>query len=260
MKHGIAKISIIPIRKEPSEKSEMVSQLLFGELFKIVYENDAWCKIETEYDNYSGWIDRKMCSYISDELYNTYKNKEKSYSSSIIGSSVSQADNSKVNLVPGSVFYNYNNKKNSFVQDGVDYFFDGMVFEPKGETRENLINLANSFLGSPYLWGGRTPFGIDCSGFTQLVYKLNGIFLPRDASQQIELGRTLNFLNEAHPGDLAFFDNDEGIITHVGMIYGANKIIHASGIVRIDVVDHQGIFNTSIRKYTHKLRVLKSMF
>jgi len=114
-------------------------------------------------------------------------------------------------------------------------------------------------LSCPYLWGGRNPFGIDCSGFTQLVYKVNDVALPRDASQQVEMGRTLNFLNEAKPGDLAFFDNDEGAIVHVGILLGHNKIIHSSGKVRTDVVDHQGIFNVDLKRYTHKLRVIKTV-
>jgi gamma-D-glutamyl-L-lysine dipeptidyl-peptidase len=121
------------------------------------------------------------------------------------------------------------------------------------------LEAVNIFEGSPYLWGGKTPFGIDCSGFTQMIYKMNNIFLPRDAGKQVELGRTLNFLNEAKPGDLAFFDNDEGLITHVGVLLGSNKIIHASGMVRKDIIDHQGIFNVDIKRYTHKLRVIKSI-
>ena len=115
------------------------------------------------------------------------------------------------------------------------------------------------YLNAPYLWGGKTPFGIDCSGFTQMVYKLNGFALPRDAYQQAEIGETLSFVEEAEPGDLAFFDDDEGNIIHVGMVLEQGTIIHASGKVRIDALDHQGIYNKELKNYSHKLRLIKKI-
>ena len=125
--------------------------------------------------------------------------------------------------------------------------------------RNTLIETALSYTGTPYLWGGRTTFGIDCSGFTQMVYRMNGIYLPRDASQQAKKGTTLSFLEECQPGDLAFFDNAEGAIVHVGIVMEDYKIIHSSGRVRIDTLDHSGIYNEELGKHTHKLRVLKSL-
>jgi cell wall-associated NlpC family hydrolase len=122
-----------------------------------------------------------------------------------------------------------------------------------------LIENALIYLNAPYLWGGRSPFGIDCSGFTQLVYRLQGIKLPRDAYQQAEVGNTLSFIEESEEGDLAFFDNTEGKIIHVGIIMKNNYIIHASGKVRIDRIDQQGIFNSSLKTHTHKLRLIKSI-
>ena len=115
------------------------------------------------------------------------------------------------------------------------------------------------YLNSPYLWGGRSPFGIDCSGFTQMVFKLNGIKLPRDAYEQAEIGKTLNFIEETQKGDLAFFDNEEGKIIHTGIIIDKNKIIHSSGKVRIDNLDHYGIFNAETGKYSHNLRLIKKV-
>lgn len=109
------------------------------------------------------------------------------------------------------------------------------------------------------MWGGKTPFGIDCSGFTQMVYKINGYKLQRDATQQAAQGDTLSFIEECEPGDLAFFDNQEGKITHVGIVLQNHNIIHAHGCVRIDHLDHTGIFNSQLQKHTHKLRVLKKI-
>ena len=139
-----------------------------------------------------------------------------------------------------------------------NYDFEGAKIsgiKPKSE----LIKTAFMYLNAPYLWGGKTPFGIDCSGFTQMVYKLNGYHLLRDASQQASQGVPLSFIEESEPGDLAFFDNEEGNIIHVGIIMENNYIIHASGKVRIDRIDHLGIYNAETNRHTHKLRVIKKI-
>jgi cell wall-associated NlpC family hydrolase len=127
------------------------------------------------------------------------------------------------------------------------------------KNKEQLIETALMYLNAPYLWGGKTPFGIDCSGFTQMVYRLNGFKLMRDASEQAKQGDALSFIEESTPGDLAFFDNKEGAITHVGIIMENNHIIHAHGKVRIDRLDQTGIYNADLRTYSHKLRVIKSI-
>ncbi len=145
------------------------------------------------------------------------------------------------------------------------FFIDGEVFKMTGnvsygrikDIRQFIITQALKYFNAPYLWGGRSPFGIDCSGFTQIIYKMAGIPIPRDASQQVKVGTALSFVEETSPGDLAFFDDDEGNIVHVGILWKRNKIIHASGKVRIDNVDQFGIFNVDTRRYTHKMRVMK---
>jgi cell wall-associated NlpC family hydrolase len=134
--------------------------------------------------------------------------------------------------------------------------FEGKKISGK-KPKAHLISTALLYLNSPYLWGGKTPFGIDCSGFTQMCYKLNGYKLLRDASQQATQGEPLSFIEESEPGDLAFFDNAEGAITHVGIIMDDNYIIHAHGKVRIDRLDHSGIFNYETKGHTHTLRVIK---
>lgn len=141
---------------------------------------------------------------------------------------------------------------------GVKYKVD---FEPLTvdfeQPKARIKDLALFFLNAPYLWGGRTLFGIDCSGFVQAVYKMAGLKLKRDASQQAEYGNTVDFLQEARCGDVAFFDNEDGRITHVGILLGNNEIIHSSGKVRIDPIDDQGIYNRELHKYTHQLRIIK---
>lgn len=141
----------------------------------------------------------------------------------------------------------------------LDFFkhhYEGTRITEK-QPKDNIVNTAFLFLNAPYLWGGKTNFGIDCSGFSQMVYKLNGYKLLRDASQQATQGDPLSFIEESEPGDLAFFDNEEGAITHVGIIMKDNYIIHAHGKVRVDRIDHTGIYNPEKRTHTHKLRVIK---
>ena len=139
-----------------------------------------------------------------------------------------------------------------------DYYYDGNVYSEKLDKYE-LIQKAYQFLNTPYLWGGKTPFVIDCSGFTQLVYKICGHSLLRDAKDQATQGEVLSFIEESEPGDLAFFDNEEGNIVHVGIIMNDYNIIHAHGKVRIDTLDHSGIYNVDTKTHTHKLRVIKKI-
>ena len=161
-------------------------------------------------------------------------------------------------ILQGSSLPNYNDQK--FIIKNYKLNIQGNVSSPnKIGTKNQIVEDALMYLNAPYLWGGRSPFGIDCSGFTQVVYKINNIIIPRDAYQQAELGQGYSFIEEAEAGDIAFFDNDEGKINHVGILIGRNKIIHASGKVRIDTLDHQGIFNKETNSYSHKLRIIKNI-
>ena len=164
-----------------------------------------------------------------------------------------------MNLTPiplGSSLPYYENT--SVKIDGTLFTYEGTTYTGIHE-KDRLINTAFMYLNTPYLWGGKSPFGIDCSGFTQMVYKLCGYKLLRDASQQATQGEVLSFIEESEPGDLAFFDNNDGDIIHVGIIMKDNYIIHAHGKVRIDRIDHSGIYNIDTRRHTHKLRVIKKI-
>ena len=250
---GICNLAIIPIRAEASDRSEQVSQLLFGEHFKVIELTAKWAQVELAYDGYIGWIDVKQFQPISEENY-TFLNETTSLLNADLIEYITTPNNQ---LMPISLGASLSFLENTSINTS-NYSFDGTKvsgIKPKSE----LLKTAFLYLNAPYLWGGKTPFGIDCSGFTQMVYKLNGVHLLRDASQQATQGVPLSFIEESEPGDLAFFDNEEGKIIHVGIMMENNYIIHASGKVRIDRLDHLGIYNAETNRHTHKLRVIKKV-
>jgi hypothetical protein len=237
----------------------MVTQLLFGETVKIYEEKKGdWRRIKTAFDDYDCWVDKKQITEISIEEFDDINDKSRVLSGELVHVIHNKSTEEFIPIVLGSFLPNYNKNKVSF--NVTDYVFDGLTFDTSKESLKNkLVENAYLYLNTPYLWGGRSPFGIDCSGFTQLLYKLNGVKLPRDASQQAKVGQTLSFVEESEAGDLAFFDNEEGNIIHVGMVLDNNRIIHASGKVRIDRLDHQGIYNVDTNKYSHRLRLIKKI-
>lgn len=254
--YGICHLSIVPCRFEPSDKSEMVTQLLFGETFEILKQQGKWLNIRLSLDGYECWIDEKQYLPLSDELFKKQNAFPATCSADLVDLLTRISDNSLLPIVTGSTLPAYQHGKLFLGEE--EYSFDGEITHPLSDNISSLVTeYSIVFLNAPYLWGGRSVFGIDCSGFTQVVFKMAGIRLKRDAYQQAEQGTTLNFIDEAQPGDLAFFDNEEGKITHTGIVIANGKIIHASGKVRIDKLDQQGIFNHDLRKYTHKLRVIK---
>jgi hypothetical protein len=248
MQYGICNLGIVPIRLEPNDTSEMVTQALYGDYFKVLEQRKKWSRIRFAHDKYEGWIDKKQYLEIEDFNYKSLSKSTLHLSQDLI-EFVSDTSN---NLYPIPVGSNLNGL------ELLDHKFDGNSVNQTNE-KSQLIKIAFLYLNAPYLWGGKTPFGIDCSGFTQMVYKLNGHKLLRDASQQATQGEALSFIEESEPGDLAFFDNSEGHITHVGIIMKDNYIIHAHGKVRIDRLDHSGIYNIDKNEHTHKLRVIKKI-
>ncbi len=250
---AICNLSVIPIRIEPSDRSEIVSQVLFGEHFEILELNKQWAKIKLHYDHYEGWIDSKQYQIISKDDFELLS-KEAIILNFDLVEYISTPNNVLIPITLG-VSLSFLNHTEINTQN---YEFEGLKISGI-KPKSNIVNIANMYLNAPYLWGGKTPFGIDCSGFTQMVYKLNGYKLLRDASQQSGQGEVLSFIEESEPGDLAFFDNDEGKIIHVGIILENNYIIHASGKVRIDRLDHLGIYNAEQNRHTHRLRVIKKI-
>ncbi len=248
MTYGICNLSIVPLRAEPSHKSEMVSQLLFGEHFECLEKSKNWCLIRMAFDGYEGWLDAKQYAPLTEEKFSNLNSSDHSFVSDLMEFATAPSNN----LVPIPIGSDIT---------GISFFdhrFEGNRTTGIKE-KTNLAETAFLYLNAPYLWGGRTPFGIDCSGLVQMVFKLNGHQLFRDASQQATQGETLSFIEESEPGDLAFFDNPEGEIIHVGIILKNNYIIHAHGKVRMDRLDHHGIFSSDTNRYSHKLRVIKKI-
>lgn len=252
MKYAICQVSVAPLRGDLSDRSEMVSQILFGEKVEILETKDNWIKIKAEFDSYEGWADKKQFLGISEEEFNSMKSDF--YASESFNLLVE--NNNPITLPIAAHLPNLSDGKMNFGTKEFEYL--GEICSGNSPKSE-IVLIAKMYLNTPYLWGGKSVFGIDCSGFVQQVYKLCGHQLPRDAYQQAEFGEALSFIEEAEPGDLAFFDNKEGKIIHVGIILEGNKIIHAHGKVRIDPFDNNGIFNTDSQNYSHKLRVAKKI-
>jgi hypothetical protein len=236
----------------------MVTQLLFGDSFRVIEQKDSWHHIITSWDHYDCWIDRKQYVPIPKATYDNLAQNPSPVATELFQLITDRQTGATFPIALGSSLPFYYGGEcqlgdRVFSYDGNAREFDALP------DRNSIVETAHLFCNSPYLWGGKTPFGIDCSGFTQVVFKANGIHLKRDAYQQAELGEPCSFVEEAQPGDLAFFDNDEGRIIHVGIVITDNRIIHASGRVRIDHFDHYGIFTPERGGYTHNLRVIKSV-
>lgn len=232
-------VAVAPLRKEPSDSSEMISQALFGEGLSVLELMEKWALVKLDADGYEGWLDRKQFIQLlaTEETFLL-----------IHPITLCALSNGASVWLPAGARVGESIRTNS-------------ICSVWSFTAADIRSCAMQFLNAPYLWGGRTILGIDCSGLTQLVFQLNGRQLPRDAYQQAELGTTVSFLEETQTGDLAFFDNQDGRIIHVGIVliddHGARTIVHASGKVRIDLIDHQGIYNRETGVYSHTLRILK---
>lgn len=237
MDKGICNVTVAPVRSENSDKAEIVTEILFGESADILEVNKNWTKIKMHYDGYEGWMDTKQIKPVTDE----------------------ELANRKVTVVTEDFSSVLTNDGRTLLSMGSEVEFQTVASRRSHDLRESVALTAKEFLNVPYLWGGKSFFAVDCSGFTQLVYKVHNIKLPRDTYQQAEVGDALTFVEESQLGDLAFFENPEGKIIHVGIMLDNQKIIHASGKVRIDTLDSTGIFNKELNKHTHKLRVIKSI-
>lgn len=247
----VCPLSIVPVRKEPSDRAEMVSQWLFGETADLMERQEKWSLLRFHHDGYQGWVDNK-------QLRSTEHQADASAVRAIDPFTSVNTDQGPVLLPFGSVLGSF--AQGLFILSGEQIAFTGNTTRSLvGTPVERLLTMTDRWLNAPYLWGGRTPAGVDCSGLTQMLYMAAGVILPRDAWQQAELGVNVELVDLAVPGDLAFFDNADGRIVHVGIVLTDRRILHASGQVRIDTLDHQGIFNAQESRYSHQLRMLKRL-
>ena len=237
MRYGICKLSVVPMRKEASHTSELVSELLFNDIYSIIDENEEWLKIQCMYDSYEGWIRKLQHEELTDNELQDYISREKY-------------------IVNMPTIYH----EDMLLSFGSKVFekIDGTIPLSKTFNSDTITESAFKMINVPYRWGGKSIMGIDCSAFVQLCAKIAGYKLPRDASQQYDFGDTVD-LSEAQSGDIAFFENKEHRIIHVGILLSRNMIIHASGKVRIDAIDETGIFNMELNTYTHYLCKVKRL-
>lgn len=241
----------LPLRSAPSHRSEMVSQLLFGERFTITESMGGWHRVSALFDNCNGWIET---------LNGGFENWEENGPGIITGHSLecTYGDGERIDIAIGSELFS--------LSEDLTYFRVGknnyrIAQNDRGRiiSESSVTGTARMFLGTPHLWGGRTNSGIDAPGLVQVAFKIQGIALPREASQQAAKGSVIDFIGEAEAGDVAFFSGDDGGISHAGILMGGGTIIHASGTVRTDRIDHQGIWNDRVGGYTHRLRVIRRM-
>jgi len=259
MKYAINLSAVLPVRKEASEASEMVTQLLFGEFCEVFESEGAFVKIRNLLDDYTGWVDEKMLTEVSASEFDDLKDMPVFRVLVPLAEVFCLSNKTIYRLSAGSLLpgYDANTSKFGFNDKIFQIHPSFVTYLPQGETNvDGIIPSAMQFLNTPYLWGGKNIMGMDCSGFVQIVFSLNGVSLPRDASQQIEMGTEVNF-DEVLPGDLMFFNKNEGKVSHVGIFLGDGRIVHASGSVRIDNVDKTGIFRKENLTYTHHLLAVK---
>lgn len=255
MIRAICCVPVSPLRADPSHRTEMVSQLIFGECCEVLEQTkDQWSRIRVKYDGYEGWCTASHLAEVDESEYEAIKTP-------LTPEWVSPLEyNGHPMMVPmGSHLTVMKNGKAQWRKNTVHY--KGKTWDPASAVSDakSIRQLTYKFLNIPYLWGGKSVFGLDCSGYVQTVYKFLGIPLLRDAHQQATQGEGIGFLEETKTGDLAFFDNEEGRITHVGILLNASEIIHASGKVRIDKIDNMGIVQSENHQRTHHLRLIRRL-
>lgn len=255
MSFALCHLSVVPLRNSPSDKSEQVSQLLFGEIVEVLEtKGRSWTKARCTWDNCIGWVKSRQLKSITNAEKELFEERF-AYCLDLFHPLLSNEYSMPITL--GARLPDFDGMK--FIFDSQSYFYSGQAVFPENllPTNDRVLKIARRYLLAPYQWGGRSPLGIDAAGYVQMVFKMVGINLHRSAEQQVHQGDLIDFIEQALPGDLAFFENKQGNVSHTGILLTENRIIHAFEQVRIDKIDHYGIFNEQDQRYTHRLRIIK---
>ena len=268
VEYVIANATVVPVRKNPSEGAEQLTQLLFGEVCEVLDCLPRWTKIRSTLDGQEGWVDFKMVSPAS-SLIASSPHRLEAVVAAPMAPATPMDGGADLLLTLGTRLPNYSH--GTFEILGQQYLIDPTCVNnttqllnsdlSRAELLNNVCAIAQTLLNAPYLWGGKNLMGIDCSGFTQVVYAAMGVNLLRNAREQITQGEVVPCLSNAQPGDLAFFDHADRDpkatnISHVGLLLSPTEIIHCSGCVHIDTIDEQGI-HLSDGSLTHHLVQIK---
>ena len=253
--YGICSLSAIPVRMKADRSSMVLTQMLFGEYVEVLtVKNKHWIKVICLYDQVVGWVDPKQILFLPSD-FDPLDSIDFAVSLEVVQPAYYKDYSIPIPIASSLPFF-----------DGISFYLNKKKFSFSGQAitkstelihPELLTKVLRRFLTAPESRGGRTIFGIDSSAFVQLVFKIFHIELPRLAQHQIEYGQSILFHHEMALGDIAFFENKQGVINHVGIVYGHKQIIHVHGQTRIDKLDQHGIFNSDERRYTHKLRIIQ---
>jgi hypothetical protein len=257
MNFALCHLSLVPVRSSPSDKSEQISQLLYGEIVEMMeWKGKSWVKIRCTWDNCIGWARASQLKPLTKQEYELFEHR---FAYCLDLFQPVMCGDFSLPITLGARLPDFDGMK--FIFDGITYSYSGQAVFPENlePTAEKVIKIARRYLMAPYQWGGRSPMGIDSAGFTQMVFKLVGLKLHRSAEQQVHQGQLIDFVEQSQAGDLAFFENNVGNISHVGILMQDGKIIHAAEHVKVDRIDHYGIYNESQQRYTHRLRVVKRL-
>ncbi len=253
MNSALCHLSVVSLRNSPSNRSEQISQLLFGEIVEVLEKRGrAWLKVRCTWDHCIGWVQSRQVMAITDTELRFFQDR---FAYCLDLFQPLHSDHYAMPVTIGARLPDFDGMK--FSLGDKTFTYSGQAVFPENIGIGNLLKIAKRYLQAPFQWGGRSPLGIDDAGFVQMVFNMVGTNLPRYARQQVSKGELIDFTSQSQPGDLAFFENHLGNISHVGIIFPENKIIHTAEQVRVDKIDHYGIFNEELNTYTYRLRVIK---